>query len=249
MADTRLVLDYPPLSRHRQELQEQRRLRRRRLAIAVPVAILVVLAAARLSLPLAVMLGGIGALVLFFMALPGTSSVDAGQLAGVEGEVNVLQRLAQLPADFLLLNRVRLPDETLTNGERELDFVVAGPTGLWVIEVKNTPGHVRVRPQEKHWPLARRAGCGSRPSWNAMANPIPQVREQVGALERWLLQRGVTERAMPMVVLAHPEVALSDADQADVPVLVRDQVAPYLANAARAPVDASTIAVLERLRG
>lgn len=249
MADTRLVLDYPPLSRHRQELREQRRLRWRRLAIAVPVVVLVVLAAARLSLPLAVMLGGIGALVLFFLALPGTTTVDAGQLAGVEGEATVLQRLEQLPGDFLLLNRVRLPDAMLTNRERELDFIVAGPTGLWVIEVKNTPGHVRVQPNEKHWPLARRAGCGSRPSWNAMPNPIPQVREQVAALERWLLQHGVTERATPVVVLAHPEVALSDADRSEVPILVRDQVATHLARAARAPVDPSTLAVLERLRG
>ncbi|RFF27008.1 MULTISPECIES: nuclease-related domain-containing protein [unclassified Wenzhouxiangella] len=194
MADTRLVADYPPLKRHRDELREQRRLRRRRLMIAVPIGVLTVVAAATLSAPLAMMLAGVAALAIFFAALPGSSSVDAGQLAGVEGEAAVLERLKQLPDDFAILNRVRLPDETLTNGERELDFIIAGPTGLWVVEVKNTPGHVQVRPGEKHWPLARRAGCGSQPSWNAMPNPVPQARAGRGtravAAQEWRQRPG-----------------------------------------------------------
>src|SRR5699024_7562995 len=92
----------------------------------------------------------------------------------------------------------------------------------------NTPGHVQVMPGQKHWPLARRAGCGSRPSWNAMRNPVPQARAQVDALERWLLKNGVPARAQAVIVMAHPEVAISDADAAEMPVLVREQVAGFL---------------------
>jgi hypothetical protein len=228
MADTRYVVEYPPLKRHRSELREQRRLRRRRLLLAVPVAAGVVAAAAAWNPPLAVMLAGIAAFVVFFLALPGSTSVDPGHLAGVEGEAAVLERLKQLPDDYVILNRVKLPDETLTNGQRELDFIVAGPSGLWVVEVKNTPGHVQVQPGQKHWPLARRAGCGSRPSWNAMPNPMPQARAQVEALDRWLLRNGIQARAQAVVVMAHPEVAVSDADAAELPVLVRDQVADFL---------------------
>ncbi|NBB92943.1 MAG: hypothetical protein GVY32_07235 [Gammaproteobacteria bacterium] len=248
MADLRLVVDYPPLVRHRQELGEQRRLRRRRLLIAVPVAVLVVGAAASWSAPLAVMLAGIAAFAVFFMALPGSSSVDPGHLAGVEGEAAVLERLKQLPDDYLILNRVRLPDETLTNGQRELDFIVAGPSGLWVVEVKNTPGHLRVQPGEKHWPLARRAGCGSTPNWNAMANPVPQARAQVEALQRWLLMNGVDARARALIVMAHPEIAITDADSAELPVLVRDQVAAYIENAASRPLAGTVAPRLAELR-
>ncbi len=231
MADTRFVVEYPPLKRHRQELLEQRRLRRRRLLAVVPASLFIVAAAAIWSLPLAVMLAGIAAVVVFFTALPGSSSVDAGHLAGVEGEAAVLERLKNLPDDYVVLNRVDLPDETLTNGRRELDFIVAGPTGLWVIEVKNTPGHVRVEPDQKHWPLARRAGCGSRPSWNAMLNPVPQARAQVAALERWLLKNGLEPRTRAAIVMAHPEVAIENARAAEVPVLVRDEVADYVQGA------------------
>ncbi|RFF29963.1 nuclease-related domain-containing protein [Wenzhouxiangella sediminis] len=228
MADTRFVVDYPPLKRHREELREQRRLRGRRLMVAVPAAVLSVAAAAAWSAPLAVMLAGVAAIVVFFLALPGSSSVDPGHLAGVEGEAAVLERLKSLPDDYLILNRVRLPDETLTNGQRELDFIVAGPTGLWVVEVKNTPGHLQVMPGRKHWPLARRAGCGSRPNWNAMANPVPQARAQVEALERWLLINGIEARARGVIVMAHPEIAITDARAAEMPVLVRDQLAEHL---------------------
>lgn len=248
MARTALVRDYPPLVRHREEARALRRSRRVRLLIAVPAGGVLVALAANLSAPLAVLLAGVAALVVFFLALPGSTSVDSGQLSGVEGEAAVLERLRQLPDDFTLINRVRLPDETLPNGERELDFIVAGPTGLWVIEVKNTPGHIRVRPDEKHWPLARRAGCGSTPNWNAMPNPVAQARSQVEALERWLLKHGVTARARPMVVLSHPEVALSDADRSPVPVLLRDQVGAYLEQADVTPVGRSAQAALEQLR-
>lgn len=241
MADTRFVVEYPPLERHRRELVEQRRSRRRRLAVVVPASLAVVVAAAAWSMPLAVMLGGVAAMIVFFLALPGSSSVDPGHLAGVEGEAAVLERLKNLPDEFTILNRVRLPDETLTNGQRELDFIVAGPTGLWVIEVKNTPGHVQVQPGEKHWPLARRAGCGSQPSWNAMPNPEAQARAQIEALERWLLKNGVSARARGAIVLAHPEVAITGADAAQMPVLVRDQVAEYLERqAAQAPAPGVT---------
>lgn len=40
----------------------------------------------------------------------------------------MLEHLKRLPGAYLILNRVTLPDETLSNGQRELDFIVAGPT-------------------------------------------------------------------------------------------------------------------------
>jgi hypothetical protein len=249
MADTRLVVEYPPLRRHREELAERKRARARRLLLIVPASLLLVIAAASASPPLAVFLAGIAALVVFFAALPGSSSVDPGQLAGVEGEAAVLERLERLPEDYLILNRARVPDETLTNGERELDFIVAGPSGLWVVEVKNTPGHLRVEPVSKHWPLARRAGCGSRPSWNAMRNPIPQARAQVAALERWLLKNGISARARALIVMAHPEVVVENARAAEIPVLVRDEIESYLSSATGASrLDPSVVSQLADLR-
>ncbi|MEX2499142.1 MAG: nuclease-related domain-containing protein [Wenzhouxiangellaceae bacterium] len=234
--------------RHRKELREAGRLRRRRLLVAIPVLVALSFGAFSLSPPFGLFVAAVGAGVLFFLGLPGSSSVDAGALAGIEGEVAVLERLKTLPDDFLLLNRVKLPDGQLPNGWRELDFVVAGPDSLWIVEVKNTPGYVYVQPGERHWPLARRAGCGSRPSWNALENPIPQTNAQVQSLKRWLLQQGVSVEPKAVICLSHPEVAVENGTDSPVPVLVRDQLTGHIQTAPSAAMPGGLVDTLAQLR-
>nr|WP_240955897.1 nuclease-related domain-containing protein [Wenzhouxiangella sp. XN79A] len=186
---------------------------------------------------------------LFFALLPGASSVDPGELAGVEGERAALDGLRALPDDFRVLNRVRLPDPRLPNGERELDFVVAGPTGLWVIEVKNTPGLVQVVPGARHWPLAKRSGCSSCPAWNAIDNPEHQLRDQLDAFGRWLLMNGVSLQPRGAICLAHPEVAIRDADEAAYPVCVPSQLRDCLQSGSEVRLAPDVPALLDTLSG
>jgi len=228
MADSRFVTEYPPLVRHREELRAAASARRRRLQVAVPVLLGLAAGAFVLSPPFGLFVAAIGSAVVFFIALPGGSSVDAGALAGIEGEVAVLDRLQSLPDDYVVFNRVKVPDPQLPNGSRELDFILLGPGGLWVIEVKNTPGYVYVQPDQRQWPLARRAGCGSRPSWNALENPIEQVNAQVQALRRWLLQHSIAVEPKALICLSHPEVAVENGLSSPVPVLVRDQLVEHI---------------------
>jgi hypothetical protein len=248
MADDRWVVEYGPLLRHRREVADQRRRRRRRLAVGLVISIGLIALSSSYSSPLALFIGVICGLFLFFLALPGSSSVDPGALAGVEGEVAVLKQLRQLPDDFLVLNRVRLPDNALPNGERELDFIVAGPTGLWVIEVKNTPGLIHVQPEQRHWPLVKRAGCGSSPSWNAVDNPLPQVRAQVEALARWFLIHGLVVDPRAAVVFAHPETGLESAGASSIPICLRDGIVPILETASPCPLSERIRTALDRLR-
>ncbi|AKS42990.1 nuclease-related domain-containing protein [Wenzhouxiangella marina] len=231
MAELDDLVEYPPFERHRRELAEQARARRLRLLIALPSSIALVFLLFQISSPLGLFALLIAVAVLFFLALPGSSSVDAGELSGIEGELAVLKQLKGLPDEYWLMNRVKLPDETLTNGQRELDFVVGGPTGLWVIEVKNTPGVIHVQPDQPHWPMVRRAGCGSSPSWNATRSPLPQVRAQVESLSRWLLRHGLDVRPRAAVVFAHPQTALEGAEHSSIPVLLRDRIAPVVSEA------------------
>lgn len=248
MSNCRLITEYPPLVRHKAELRLARTARRRRLAIGLVVTGLLVAAAASVSPALALLVAGISACALFFIALPGASSVDPGALAGIEGELAVLRKLQTLPDDYTLINRVKLPDPWLPNGMRELDFIVAGPTGVWIVEVKNTPGHVQVKPDARHWPLARRAGCGNRPCWSAIDNPLPQVTDQAGALKRWLLLEGLSVEPRPIVCLAHPEVAIEGGSDSPVPVLVPAQLSAHITQASPERPPAGFNAALDRLR-
>lgn len=249
MSDCRLVTDYPPLVRHNAEVRLARTARRRRLAVGLVVTGLLVAAAAGIGPALALLVAGISACVLFFIALPGSSSVDAGALAGIEGELAVLRKLRALPDDYTLVNRVKLPDPWLPNGMRELDFVVAGPTGIWIVEVKNTPGHVQVKPEARHWPLACRTGCGSRPQWRAIDNPLPQVTDQAGALKRWLLREGLSVDPRPIVCLAHPEVAIEGGSDSPIPVLVPAQLNAHIMDSSPDRPPAGVDKALDRLRG
>lgn len=247
MADTRFVRPYAALERHRAEMALASRQRRRRVGLSL----LGVLTAAALAWwlipPLTVLFAGIGALIVFFSSITGSSSVPADQMSGAEGEVRVLRKLELLPDDHIIFNQVQVPDPSLPNGRRELDFVVIGPGAVHVIEVKNTRGLIYVRPDQQQWPLAHKAGCGGRPGWNAMDNPIGQVRAQVQALDRWLLEHGQTAPIRPILCFARPDVALSDRELAELPILTAEELLPHLIEQQEGLSVSSSSALLELL--
>lgn len=232
MADLRYLQSYAALDQHRAEMRQAARHRRTRVAVAVCGGAAVTLASYWIMPPLAVLSAGIAVLAIFFSALTGSSSVPPSALTGAEGEARVLRSLKQLPDDHVVFNQVQIPDPTVAGGRREIDFVVVAPTGVHLIEVKNTPGLIYVRPGEKDWPLAHKAGCGGRPGWNAIANPLRQAAAQTEALNRWLLQHSLLCPVEPVVCFARSEVGLRDRELSEVPVLTADELVGHFARRA-----------------
>ncbi|MEE4638168.1 MAG: nuclease-related domain-containing protein [Wenzhouxiangella sp.] len=229
MADLRFIQPYKALDQHRSEMRQAARLRRNRVAAAFVAGIVLSAAGYWVAPPLAVISAGIAVLAVFFSAITGGSSVPASALTGAEGEVRVLQELEKLPADHVVFNQVQVPDETVASGRREIDFLVVAPSGVHCIEVKNTAGLIYVRPEEKQWPLAHKAGCGGRPGWNAIPNPLIQVAAQTEALDRWLLRHNLMCTVSPILVFARSEVGLRDRDLAAIPVLTAAELTDHLA--------------------
>ncbi|MGB8647862.1 MAG: NERD domain-containing protein [Anaerolineae bacterium] len=65
------------------------------------------------------------------------------------GEILVCQHLAQtLPDSYLILSNVTIPD---ANGNLELDAVVLGLAGVYVIEVKDWAGRIEGRFVDRDW--------------------------------------------------------------------------------------------------
>lgn len=242
MADLNYIRPYAAVEQHRAEMKRALRRRRNRVAIAVLGGIALTVTSYWILPPLAVLAAGIAVLAVFFSSLTGGSSVPASAMTGAEGEVRVLRSLEQLSDNHVLFNQVRIPDPQVSGGQREIDFVVVAPSGVHLIEVKNTPGLIYVRPGEKNWPLAHKAGCGGRPGWNAIANPLTQVAAQTEALNRWLLQYSIACPARPVVCFARSEVGLRDRELSDVPVLTANELTTYfdlpsrLSSAARADI-------------
>ncbi len=228
MADETLLRPYPAFERHRQEMADAARQRRWRLASGSAALLVVGMGCWLVHPMLAFMVAGIGAMALFFSSLSGGSTVPPAELLGVEGELRALKFLRHLPDEYRILNRIRIADTTLPNGERELDFVVLGPTGLFLVEVKNTPGLIHVQPDSNRWPVAKRGGCGSSPRWNSLPSPLIQVRAQVESLERLLLSHGLDLAARPIICFARPGVALQNTEACPVPVLVPEQLQHHI---------------------
>lgn len=224
MANLSHLREYAALLRHQKDMHTLSRQRKRRIVVGLTVVLGLTGAGYWITPPLGVMLAGIGAMALFFTAITGGSSVPHHVMTGVEGEARALETLSGLPDDHVLFNQVYIPDPAIPNGRRELDFVVVGPDAITVVEVKNTPGLIHVDPDSKQWQVVKRAGCGSRPGWNAIDNPIMQVRAQTRALERWLLEHGVAARPQPMVCFARPDAGVVDPDRADIPVVTTTEL-------------------------
>lgn len=220
MADTRYVREYAVLARHQAEVGAASRQRWIRIGIALPVIAGAAIGGFLVLPELGLFIAMVGGGVLFFLSMTGGSTVAPSALTGVEGEVAVLEELENLPNGWTVFNQVTIPDPQAGGyGRRELDFVVIGPRAVYVIEVKNVAGAIHVRPDEKHWPVARRKGCGNRPGWNAMDNPLKQTGAQVRAVESWLLQNGVACRVVPVLCFPHPGAMLADTDQSPAPVV------------------------------
>lgn len=228
MADGQFITSYQALDQHRMEMRAALRQRRWRLAAVLGVGLGCTAAAYWALPPLALLVAGCALLAGFFAGITGSSSVPADQLSGAEGEEKVLRELEKLPHAYTIFNQLRIPDASLPNGQRELDFLVAGPNGLHLIEVKNSSGLIYVRPHEAQWPLSHKAGCGGRPGWNAIANPLNQVRAQAAALESWLLRHGQLASIHPVVCFARSDVALQDRDASPIPMLTLPELIEHI---------------------
>lgn len=235
MADQRFVRSYAALERHHQEMHNAVRQRRRRMLTVLGCGVGATAFAYWLLPPLALLVAGVSVLAGFFASITGSSSVPADQMTGAEGEAKVLRALSALPDEFILFNQVQIPDPTLPNGRREIDFLVVAPSALFIIEVKNSAGLIYVRPQESRWPLAHKAGCGGRPGWNVIANPLGQVRAQADALDRWLLREGQTAPIHPLICFARSDVALRDKDDSPMPILTLPELVAHLSGSPQQP--------------
>ena len=65
--------------------------------------------------------------------------LNAGTIkrAGAQGEDTALARLKDLPDTYTIFNQLEVPNNNSRRGFVELDLVVVGPNGVFVVEVKN----------------------------------------------------------------------------------------------------------------
>ncbi|MEN6554500.1 MAG: nuclease-related domain-containing protein [Methanobacterium sp.] len=106
---------------------------------------------------------------------------DGGKrwIKGDIGEKITIRHLKKLPEEFIVFNDVNLPERY-----GNIDHVVVGPTGIFVIETKNYKGSYIVDGDDWYYVKNHRAE-------KTYSNPAGQVKRNSMALKRYLSIKGV----------------------------------------------------------
>lgn len=134
------------------------------------------------------------------------------QDAGVDGEAKALKILANgLPDTFSCINNVVIWFEQRHN---ELDLVVVGPTGIYIVEVKNTAGEIS---GTYSCPVLQQV---KKNESKEMRNPVQQVRTHADILSRFLKANGIRTWVQGTVLFVNPKCRpnITDIPDRGVPV-------------------------------
>lgn len=127
--------------------------------------------------------------------------------AGLYGEKRAGKLLKSLPRTYHKRHGVHV----VWNGyESELDYLVVGPTGVFVIEVKNMSGVIRGSEDEQNWTQNKTLKSG-KPFVHEFYNPTKQVGTHAKRLGKFLnheLQYKEKILVQPMVLFVHDNVQL-----------------------------------------
>jgi len=102
--------------------------------------------------------------------------------AGAAGEEDAKALLSNLPDEYTVFRNIIV-------GEREIDFIVCGPTGVFVIEVKAYSGTLFGDYSDRSW-LKRKCSRAGNIYEKYVGNPLHQARSNAAALSRELSRRG-----------------------------------------------------------
>jgi hypothetical protein len=137
---------------------------------------------------------------------------------GSQGEKNVIKTLTQnLNDDYSLINEVCLP-----SGGGDIDHIVLGPNGVFVLETKNWSGRIIIDSDQWH-----------RPGKHAMGSPSLQAKRNAQKLKR-LIDAAPSLRALNIwvegiVVLTNRHANVS-INSPTVPILKLQQLTNHITN-------------------
>lgn len=124
---------------------------------------------------------------------------------GQLGEERVLDMMYRvLDGNWWLFINLELPGR-----KTDLDMVLVGPTGVWVIEIKALQG--RYRNKGNHWEYEGRRW------WPTSFNPTKQVKRNAITLSHMLRSQRIEQWVSPALVWANPESEVV-LEYPDVPV-------------------------------
>ena len=145
--------------------------------------------------------------------------------SGLQGEQITIEALQNLPDSYYLINDVNLP-----NGYGNIDHVVLGSNGIFIIETKNFEGEIRC--EGNNW-------YQYKPEWkipeeHEIKSPSKQVKGNALKLKQYIESKNIFGKSLRLwvegiVVFTHDNVILH-CDNPTVPVFKVNQLCHYVRN-------------------
>jgi len=126
---------------------------------------------------------------------------------GITGEKATAVLLRSLPDEYCGFQNLTVTHDGKTS---EMDLVIVGPTGVFIVETKNMNGTIVGNYDGKHW-TQEKVGRGGTPYSRSFYSPIKQVSTHVYRLANYLKSKGLPVWVSSAVYFANPdsEVCLS----------------------------------------
>lgn len=129
--------------------------------------------------------------------------------AGLAGENQSLSVLSSLPDDYIVIPNVEI--NVPSAGRTELDQVVIGPGGLFIVETKNYHGILKGKAEDEKLQKIKISPAGETYT-DYVKNPVRQIKRQIHILKQYLGQRGLHPYINGIVYLVHPDVTWKVTD-------------------------------------
>ena len=147
--------------------------------------------------------------------------------AGARGEDATLAMLSSLPDSYTIINQILVPDQRSRTGFTELDFVVLGPNGVFVIEVKNNNSRKVGSEKDRQWTVYK-VGRKGTPYTATIRNPIKQLKGQIWVLSNFIRERGYKIWVDGVVFFSNPDSSLELNGRPSVPVIHAKGLTDYI---------------------
>ena len=125
--------------------------------------------------------------------------------AGIEGEQNSAKLISRLPDTYCAFQNLKVKFDGKTS---ETDLVLVGPTGIFIIEIKNLNGQIVGSYDAQHW-TQHKVGRGGTPYSKKLYSPIKQVGTHVYRLANILRKNGIRTYVNACVFFSNDECELN----------------------------------------
>ena len=162
--------------------------------------------------------GGLSLPVLIFAAYKANRYNKEASIrgSGLEGEKKTKKAFEYLPDSFHVLHNIKVEFE----GRRsELDYIIVGPSGVFVCEIKNLNGSIEADLENREW-IQHKVGRKGGEYSKSFYSPVKQVGTHVYRLSNFLKENGIHTWVQGIVYFSNHEAEVYlNSDQQSIPVV------------------------------